>query len=57
MKVYLWECPCEWLNTLVLWDGESIYWTELMIQSSGHKKMPVGVCPITRGRYTYIGEL
>lgn len=57
MKLYLWESTCAWLDTLVLWDGEHLYWTEAMHPSGGYKKIRRGVCPITRSRYTYIGEL
>lgn len=57
MKVYLWECRCEWLCQLILWDGDSTYWGDGMKPSGGYKKMRTKVCQITDSRFVYIGEL
>lgn len=59
MKVLLWEMGT-YFQYIVLWDGKSTYWTEEMNPSSGGYEDPkfIGkICSVTKGRFTYIGEL
>lgn len=57
MEVWLWEMT-ECFFELVLFDGENTYWTEEMKPSAGYARRKLGViCPVTRGRFTYVGKL
>ncbi len=57
MKVYQWIMPhCEFHN-IVLWDGENTYWCDLMMPSSGYKRMRSDWCKTTESKFIYIGEL
>jgi hypothetical protein len=56
MKLYLWEMG-EYFSVLILWDGENTYWSDEMRPSGGYKTMPSGISPITKSRFTYIGDL
>ena len=57
-KVLLWEMPVSFWQ-IVLWDGESTYWTEEMRPSRGYldPKFIGQRCRVTNSRFTYIGEL
>ena len=57
MSILLWEMG-ESFQNIVLWDGENTYWHEGMEASGGYTALEVGkVCPITHGRFTFVGVL
>ena len=58
MKVYLWLNNCEWLNQLVLFDGENTYWSDEMRPSGGYFKETIDKYrPDSKSQFFYIGEL
>lgn len=55
MKVYLWVLNDSYfLDHIVLWDGESTFWSEEMKPSGGYKNMNRRRKDT---RFIYIGEL
>ncbi len=59
IKVLLYEWHPDYEGSLVLWDGNTTYWSEEMQPSFGYQDPSfIGpVHPVTGGKFTYIGEL